>query len=352
VLFARGARSAWLATLPAEQREVLCGKVADDWRSHKAKTRLKTPKRDAETRTDGRSAPYAWTLMTAAAVAFGHGDPVARKALIDNLRRWARGEALTKLQDRHENTYYSLERTLLPAIVAYGLIRDHPDWQPEEQQEVERWLNRLVRLRGIKRPEDSKGPVSQLNNHRYLSDSVDMAWGALRGDDALFREGVESFLLALSQMRADGSLPLETARGARALWYQRHAIASLVTIAEIAAVQGYDLYALSADGRSLHQAIEFLARGLADPTLVVPYAAANDRPGGFANYLVQDRSFLQLRGHGRHYMAWLEAYRARFPERPATAALVRMLDEAGAARRPLIDEFSGGNTSCFFALTD
>ena len=85
-----------------------------------------------------------------------------------------------------------------------------------------------MRLRGVKRPEDSKGPVSQLNNHRYLSDSVDMAWGALRGDDALFRQGIASFLLALAQMRADGSLPLETARGARALWYQRHAIASLV----------------------------------------------------------------------------------------------------------------------------
>jgi poly(beta-D-mannuronate) lyase len=124
-----------------------------------------------------------------------------------------------------------------------------------------------------------------------------------------------------------------------------------VTIAEVAAVQGYDLYALSADGRSLHQAIEFLARGLADPTLVVPYAAANERPG-FANYLVQDRSFLQHRGHGRHYMAWLETYRARFPERPATTALVRLLDEAGAARRPLIDEFSGGNTTCLFALPD
>jgi poly(beta-D-mannuronate) lyase len=159
-------------------------------------------------------------------------------------------------------------------------------------------------------------------------------------------------MLALSQMRPDGSLPLETERGARALWYQRHAIASLVTIAEIAAAQGYDLYAVSLDGRSLHQAIDFLARSLAEPALVLPYAAANEKPGDHANYLVQDRSFLRRRGHGRHYMAWLEAYRARFPERPSTAALVRLLEETGNARRPLIDEFSGGNTSCFFALTD
>jgi poly(beta-D-mannuronate) lyase len=351
VLIERGARRAWLAALPAAGRDALCGPVQDGWRSHKAKTRLKTPKDDAEASTDGRSAPFAWTVMTAAAAAFGHDDPAAREALIGNLRRWARGAALTKLQDGHENTYYSLERTLLPTIVAYSLIRDHSDWQEDEQKEVERWLNRLVRLRGVKRPEDSKGPVSQLNNHRYLSDSVDMAWGALRGDDALFQEGIASFLLALSQLRADGSLPLETERGARALWYQRHAIASLVAIAEIAAVQGYDLYGLAADGRSLHQAVDFLARALAEPALVVPYAAANEKPGEFENYLVQDRTFLRRRGHGRHYMAWLEAYRARFPERAATTTLVRLLDEAGDARRPLVDEFSGGNLSCLFAVT-
>jgi poly(beta-D-mannuronate) lyase len=191
-----------------------------------------------------------------------------------------------------------------------------------------------------------------MNNHRYLSDSVDMAWGALRGNHTLFREGIEGFLLALAQMRADGSLPLETERGARALWYQRQAIASLVTIAEIAAVQGYDLYALEVEGRSLHRAIEFLARALERPELVLPYARANEKPGEFTNYLVQDRSFMQRRGHQRHYMAWLEPYRARFPEREATRALTRLLDQYEGGWRPMVDDFSGGNTTCFFALRD
>jgi hypothetical protein len=127
VLIERAPRRAWLAALPAAERAARCGAVRDDWRSHKAKTRLKTSKADAQNSTDGRSAPFAWTVMTAAAVAFGHDDAAARAALIGNLLRWARGETLTKLEDRHDNTYYSLERTLLPTIVAYGLIRDHPD---------------------------------------------------------------------------------------------------------------------------------------------------------------------------------------------------------------------------------
>jgi poly(beta-D-mannuronate) lyase len=351
VLFDRSARAALLAALPPEQRRAWCGGTRDDWRSHKAKTRLKTPSAD-DLQTDGRSEPFAWTIMTAAAAVLGHDDPAAREALTGNLRRWARGEALTKLEDRHENTYYSLERTLLPTIVGYGLVRSDPRWDRAEQKEVERWLNRLVRLRGIKRPEESQGPVSLLNNHRYLSDSVDMAWGALRGNHALFREGIESFRLALAQMRADGSLPLETERGARALWYQRQAIASLVTIAEIAAVQGYDLYALEVEGRTLHRAIDFLARALEQPALVLPYARANEKPGELANYLVQDRSFMRRRGHQRHYMAWLEAYRARFPGREATRTLTRLLDQYDARSRPMVDDFSGGNMTCFFALGD
>jgi poly(beta-D-mannuronate) lyase len=352
VLFDRPARAAWLATLPAAQRAAWCGPARDDWRSHKAKTRLETPQRDSGARTDGRSQPYAWTVMTAAAAAFGVGDAEAREALIANLRRWARGEALTKLQDGQENTYYSLERTLLPTIVAYSLVRDDPTWDREEQKEVERWLNRLVRLRGIKRPEETKGPDSQLNNHRYLSDSIDMAWGALRGNDGLFQEGVASFYIALGQMRADGSLPLETARGASALWYQRHAIASLVAIAEMAAVQGYDLYAVSENGRSLHQAVDFLARALVDPSLVLAYAHDNRDPGKFGNSLVQDLSFMLRRGHQRHYMAWLEPYRARFPELEATRTLVRRLGEFDPGPRPMVDEFSGGATTCFFALAN
>jgi len=351
VLVERGARAALLAALPPQQRQAWCGPASQTWRSHKAKTRLKTPA-DPDLQTDDRSEPFAWTVMTAAAAVLGGDDPAARTALTGNLRRWARGQALTKLEDRHENTYYSLERTLLPTIVAYSLVRSDPQWNREEQKQVERWLNRLVRLRGIKRPPETEGPVSLMNNHRYLSDAVDMAWGALRGNHALFQQGIESFLIALAQMRADGSLPLETERGAKALWYQRQAIASLVTIAEMAAVQGYDLYGLTVGERSLHRAVDFLARALEQPELVLPYARANQKPGEFANYLVQDRSFMRRRGHQRHYMAWLEPYRARFPERDATRALVRLLAQYEARPRPMVDDFSGGNMTCFFALGD
>jgi poly(beta-D-mannuronate) lyase len=246
--------------------------------------------------------------------------------------------------------YYNLDRTLLPMIVAYSLVRDDPAVSDHERRRIDAWLHQLVWRRGPGRTRDPALSSSR-NNHRYLSDSVTMAWGILQGDDEAFRSGIERYRAALGQMRRDGSLPLETARGARALSYQRHAIASLVAIAEMAAVQGSDLYGIEGDqGQSIHRAIAFLLDGIDDPAMVWPYALENINPGPYRNSKVQDLGFMKERGHGRHYMAWVEAYRARFPSSALALRLQDELDAFGAAERPLIDEYIGGNASCLFGL--
>ena len=196
--------------------------------------------------------------------------------------------------------------------------------------------------------------ISSRNNHRYLSDSVTMAWGILRGDDDGFRAGIERYLAALGQMRPDGSLPLETARGSRALSYQRHAITSLVAIAEMAAAQGYDLYAIEGpEGQSIHRAIGFLLDGIDQTSLVWPYAAGERQLGLLSQ--------LQGAGPGLHDRArpWAALHgldrglpRPLPGQRACAAARARALAEFGPAEPPLIDDYSGGNMSCFFALPD
>ena len=175
-----------------------------------------------------------------------------------------------------------------------------------------------------------------------------MAWGIVRGEDRLFRAGVARFVDALDQMRPDGSLPLETARGARALHYQRHAISSLVAIAEMAAAQGYDLYRLESENRgSLRRAIEFLLDGSRIRRWSCPTRRRTE-PWPVPQ--------LPGPGSGLHGAPWPRpalhgmdrALCREFPESAASRRLRRLLDEFGADR-PLIDEFSGGNMSCFFA---
>jgi poly(beta-D-mannuronate) lyase len=331
--------------MSAEERAALCGVEVTRWRSHRAVTSVDSP---TEYGMDLRAEPFAHTVMRAAAASWGNDDAEARQALVALLNRWARGRALTRFDRSNSSNFYAVERALLPTLVAWGLVRDMAELPEVERRRINAWLERLLRVR------DRDGPLlgegSAPNTHTYLAASVDMAWGALVGDHARFRNGIAAYALAMRQLRADGSLPRETERGARALWYQRHAIASLVAIAEMAATQGYDLYGLAVDGRDLHLAIRFLLAAVEDQTLVWPYARANVNPGPFLNWRSQEMGFMVHRGHGRHYMAWAEPYMRRFPDRQEAQQLRRMLEQFDPDFRPMVDDYSGGDTTCFFAL--
>ena len=345
LLFDRAARREALATMPQSQRERLCGAGQGGWPKHGVVQNVYNGAQPGE--------GFALTMMVAGAAAFGTDDAAAAEAAISNLRRWAEGDALSRFKESPApSMYYNVDRTLLPVIVTFSFIRDHPGMAASDRGRIEAWLDDLVWRRGPGR-EREPDLASSRNNHRYLSDSVTMAWGILRGDDDGFRAGVEAYLAALGQMREDGSLPLETARGSRALSYQRHAITSLVAIAEIAAAQGYDLYGIEGpEGQSIHRAIAFLLDGIDQTSLVWPYARENQNPRSYRNYKVQDLGFMSRRGHGRHYMAWTEAYLARFPDTELADRLRDALAEFGPAEPPLIDDYSGGNMSCFFTPPD
>ncbi len=325
------ARRRELADMPAELRADLCGEPRNNWPRHGVQRNITGDAQVAQT--------LALTMMQAAGLWLAERDPGARDAILDNLGRLAREDAFSRLVEPVTvNHFYNLDRTLLPTIAAFALVAGDPDVEPAAVEPIGRWLDRLVRWRGPERQVDPTRPSSR-NNHRYLRDSVTMAWGAAIGDNALFYTGIDRFRIALEQMRADGSLPLETDRGSQALFYQRHAISSLVAIAELAAAQGYDLYTLTnGAGHDLHHMIRFLVEGIDDPARLAPYTDE-------AQYL----GFLRRRGHDRHYMAWLEPYRARFPESALARRLTAQVESLGTHDPAMLDEYAGGPMSCFFA---
>ena len=290
--------------------------------------------------SDNRSAPFSWAVMVLGGRALA-GDEASRADLVRLLTRWAEADALAATPVSHDPDY-ALKRTLLPTIVAYAVVR--PGLGDAERSRIDDWLADLV-------PRVDKtfdGDVDR-NNHRYLADSVLMAWGALTGDDALYRQGIERYRAALADARDDGSLPLEARRGARALWYTRHALTSLVVMAEIARAHGDDLYGASVEGRGFDLVLSFLTNGVASPALTATYAAANVIPGPSDDFETQDLGFLAERAHGRNYMAFVEAVRL-LPPRTAPRRLIALrFDTRTAAERPLIDEYVGGNATCFWA---
>lgn len=290
--------------------------------------------------SDNRSAPFAWAVMVLGGRALA-GDTASRTDLVRLLTRWAEADALAATPPSHDPAY-ALKRTLLPTIVAYAIVR--PGLSDGERRRIDDWLADLVPRVDAR----FDGDVDH-NNHRYLADSVLMAWGALVGDDGLYRQGIDRYREALAAARADGSLPLEARRGARALWYTRHALTSLVVMAEIAKAHGDDLYGVSVEGRGFDLLLSFLTNGLASPTLVETYASANVIPGPSDDFRTQDLGFLAERGHGRNYMAFVEAIRLLPPRTAPRQLLARRFDTRTATERPLIDEYTGGNATCFWA---
>jgi len=289
--------------------------------------------------SDRRANEFNWAVMVLAGRALA-GDGEAELMLKNLFLEWADAKAFSETEVSHDS-YYALKRVVLPAVVAFSILEPRVD--AEESAKIAAWLDPLVRR--VDRTFD--GDVDH-NNHRYLADSVLTVWGAIAGDDDLYAKGLERLKAALEEARRDGSLPLEVRRGSRALWYTRQALASFAVIAETARGRGEDLYALSVDNRSYWTLFGFLLNGLAVDLLVHSYAAENYIPGPEIDYRKQDRGFLDTRSNGRHYLAFTEAIVTRSADLPSAERIRAFVDREAVAERPLIDEFAGGNATCFW----
>jgi poly(beta-D-mannuronate) lyase len=290
--------------------------------------------------TDRSLSEFAWYMMIHGGRAMA-GDAKSEGLVKEALITWADANALHDTEEVHD-AYYALKRGLLPIIVNYTIVRE--SFSPEDQKKIENWLDPLVRM--IDKKFD--GDVD-MNNHRYLADSVLTLWGDIIGDSGLYDKGRERFEIALEQMRPDGSLPLETRRGARALWYVRQSITNLSVIAEIYARNGDDLYGLTRDGKSLSLLTNYFITGARAPSSLVEYTSENYIPGPSDDFLNQDMAVLHQRGGKRHYMSFAHLYLKHFPETEISAARLKaLMDETGFKELPLIDDYIGGNATCFW----
>jgi poly(beta-D-mannuronate) lyase len=290
-------------------------------------------------RTEGAANDYAWAVMVLTGRALA-GDAASEAALRDLMLSWAKAKAFENTQAEHD-AYYALKRVLLPTAVAYSVLQKGLD--EAQRRTLSNWIDPLVR----KVDRVFEGIVDR-NNHRYLADSVLMTWGAIIGDETLYTKGLDRYRATLAEARPDGSLALETRRGARALWYMRQSLASLTVLAEVAATRGTDLYNLRAGEATFDRILSYLLNGIAEPSVVMAYASENYIPGGEADFRRQDMGFMTKRSQGRHYMAWVEPLVARERTGLATKRLKALFVRNLRSDRPLIDEFIGGNATCFW----
>jgi poly(beta-D-mannuronate) lyase len=290
---------------------------------------------------DNRLEPFTLAVMILGGRALA-GDADSASTLRNLLLKWAEADALVKTKPS-DKTHYPLQRYMIPVMVNFAIVAD--GYSAGNRQRVENWLDKVVR------PLNTRfGNDVDRNNHRYLADSAVMVWGAYRDDKKLYQAGEESLRVALKEARADGSLPLENRRGARANWYLRHALANLTLIAEVARQHGDNLYEVTENDKSFDTILNYFISSTRSPLMVLPDAAENYKPGPSRDAMAQDFGYLDSRGQGRHYMAFAEAliHRNGF----SAARLKLLLEQKSAKDRPLLDDYFGGNASCFFWQPD
>ena len=342
VLIDPTARAGQLKRLDTMQRRRLCPPVAIDPDMPPVLKLAGSVDETQHGSIDRSALPFAMALMQGTAAAL-NGDEQAARNTIKLLDNWARANALSELVDigPERNNYvaqYSLRRVMLAVLPSWALLYGRAD--ADTRKRIDGWVaQRMAATEQPVGPADSRKTahpsMAKMDYYQLMREALAMEYAAMTGSNEGFRRGVTAYLTTLRQMRDDGSLPLETAHGSRALWYQRHAIASLVTMAQIASGQGTNLYDAEVDGKHLDRAINFLLSESTDPHQIASYAPEN-----------QDLGFLQRRSDGRDFMAWIEPWMAHANVGPIPDGDPL---QVAISDRPLIDEIAGGNASCQMA---
>jgi poly(beta-D-mannuronate) lyase len=149
--------------------------------------------------------------------------------------------------------------------IAYLKIRDAGYVTPEQAGSVAKWLQGIgEQTKAYYSTRKTSGQGDGQNNHLYWAGVELAAIGVAANDSPDFDWAMAAYDNGVNQIRPDGVLPLEMARGGRALHYHLYALAPLVLLAEFGEANGLDLYA-HADG-AIHRLVNASVAGLRDPS--------------------------------------------------------------------------------------
>lgn len=246
------------------------------------------------------------------------GNEAEARCALEQMDAWAKTSALTNYDPKaYSQSWFQAEWTLASAGVTDSVLKQDKALDAAQQERVAAWLRKAAhQLISYEKP-DALG-----NNHHYWRALAAISIGVLSNDDNLFRYGVEVFKQAVGQEDESGAFPLEMARHENAIHYQAFALQPLIMIAEFGERQHVDMYGVTEHGRTIQDAVEFLGRAMADPTMVKKYTddaqKTNFSPGDIAE---------------------LEFYLARFGTSGVPSSITTLLERPASATRV------GGNTT-------
>lgn len=282
--------------------------------------------RDAWRRAAAPYHDFEDMVSNLAAQQFIAPDKKSGECLISLLDHWAANSAFLgfNIETSERQTWYQIESSLFAAAFAYSIIRGDIVGHDEEKQRIESWLAKAAKMHLAHPGTDDN---TCCNNHFYRRALYAAIIGVVVDDDALFRVGISAIYSALSDASPDGALRLEMTRQQYSAKYQVYATMYLAFIAEVAARQGYDMYSLKFNGRSLDEIVSFSVASILSPESA---AQAANTPN-------QDTEFLK----DKQYFSWLELLSRRPLWRDTSEALL-------SSRRPAYNRSLGGYTTLYY----
>ena len=259
------------------------------------------------------------TVMADRYAASKPADAKFATCALDWLADWAGIEAM--LGKANDQGGYVRKWGLAPISASYLKIREEAALDPAKKQAVEAWIKRYANI--VYRDYDPEQKESRRNNHVYWAAwSVGLA-SVVLDDKKLFEWSMDKARLGLRQVTAEGILPLELGRKARAYHYHVFAAAPLVMVAELGARNGVDLYA-ERDG-ALKRLVDLVLVNFDDDSFFAQKTGVK-----------QDRSGSSKPSH----FPWLEAYFARTQD-PAAVKVIAKL-------RPMRETRVGGDLTMYY----
>ncbi|MGZ9097906.1 MAG: alginate lyase family protein [Micavibrio sp.] len=249
------------------------------------------------------------------------GSTAKAQCVLDWLYEWAREDAL--LGETNDMGVAVRQWTLASLGSAYAQIRN-ATLDETKKEAVEAWLfSCAVAVIGDYPTDATQG--RKFNNHLYWAAWAVTITGAALNNQEFYDWGIGRAKNAINnQFKDDGTLPLEMARGKRAMHYHIFAAAPLIMLAETGARNGDNLYDLR-DG-ILHRYVLRIMDGIEDPDYFKVKSGS------------EQTDFEDL--HPGH-LVWLEAYNHRFP----SPAIEEMLDGI----RPLFLRRTGGDMTFLYS---
>ena len=164
------------------------------------------------------------------------------------------------------NQAYYVQGWVVGAVaIAYLKIRELNIATPQQAETITEWFQSVgQQTMGYYDGHKKVGHGDSQNNHLYWAGLELAAIGVAANNRDDFNWAIATYDIGTGKIQPDGTLPLEMARGSRALHYHLYALAPLVLLAEFGEANGIDLYA-HANG-SLHRLVNVSVAGLQDPT--------------------------------------------------------------------------------------